>query len=63
MLPPSFTYFLDLSSFLKKYPHLRLKLGEDGKRLLHTYIEGKIQIEIRKQREHLQVGQKRAHAV
>lgn len=40
MLPPTFTYFLDLSEFLRKYPHIGLKLGEEGKHLLQCFIEG-----------------------
>ena len=44
MLPPSFTYFMDLDEFLRKYPHIGLKLGEEGKHLLHCFIEGKIEV-------------------
>ena len=46
MLPPSFTYFMDLDEFLRKYPHVGLKLGEEGKHLLHSFIEGKIEVYI-----------------
>ena len=30
MLPPSFTYFMDLDEFLRKYPHIGLKQGGGG---------------------------------
>ncbi len=51
MLPPAFTYFLDLSEFLRKYPHIALKLSEDEKHILQTFIEGKIEVEVRKKNE------------
>ena len=51
MLPPVFTYFMDLSEFLKMYPHIAIKLGEDEKHILQTYIEGKVEMATRKVNE------------
>lgn len=36
MLPPQFTYFLDMSEFLKLHPHIGIKLGEEGKHILQV---------------------------
>ena len=44
-------YFLNLSEFLRKYPHIAVKLGEDEKHLLNSFIEGHIDIGIRKNHE------------
>ncbi len=51
MLPPAFTYFMDMSEFLRQYPHIAIKLGEDHKHLLQTFIEGKLQVESEKRSE------------
>ena len=51
MLPPAFTYFLDISEFLKIYPHIALKLAEDEKHLVQTFIDGKLEVASRKKDE------------
>ncbi|ELT87060.1 hypothetical protein CAPTEDRAFT_222838 [Capitella teleta] len=56
MLPPIFTYFLSISEFLRKYPHIANKLGEDEKHIVQTFIEGKLDIEYRKVQEGLKVA-------
>ena len=55
MLPPCFFYFLSLSEFLNTYPHIALKLGEDEKHILQSFIEGKINMANRVKDEHIQV--------
>ena len=54
MLPPAFTYFMDMSEFLRRYPHIGVKLGEDHKHILQTFIEGKLEVEAKKHIEHMQ---------
>ena len=44
MLPPAFTYFLDVSEFLRRYGHIAVKLGEDEKHIVQSFIDGKLQI-------------------
>ena len=46
-----FHYFLNLSEFLNKYPHIARKLGEDEKEILKKFIEGHIEMGIRKNEE------------
>ena len=55
MLPPQFTYFMDLSEFLKLYPHMAIKFGEEGKYMIQSFIEGKIEMEVRKHREAIKI--------
>ena len=57
MLPPAFYYFMSLSEFLKKYPHIALKLGEDEKVILQKFIDGKISMANRVKDEHIAVRQ------
>ena len=42
MLPPAFTYFLDVSEFLRRYGHIAVKLGEDEKHIVQSFIDGKL---------------------
>ena len=51
MLPPSYTYFMNLSEYLRKYSHLGIKLGEEGKHLIEQFIAGKLEMEHRKRDE------------
>ena len=51
MLPPCFTYFLDLSEFLRLYPHIGVKLGESEKYLVQCFIEGKLEMQSHKKNE------------
>lgn len=44
MLPPVFTYFLDLSEFIRQNSHIAVRMCEADKHLIQAFIDGKLAV-------------------